>query len=49
MKTCYAHCILEFDVPDGVSEDSVKQGLLETLNAQEIWAAMCRIEFDDDG
>ena len=48
MKTCYAHCILEFDVPDGVSEDAVKQGFLETMNAQDIGVHHCSIEFADN-
>lgn len=49
MKTCYAHCVLAFDVPDDVSSESdVKQGLLEVLNSQDIWAARCEIEFVDD-
>lgn len=48
MKPCYAHCVLAFHVPDDARESDVKQGLLEVLNSQDIWAARCEIEFVDE-
>ena len=46
MKTAYAHCILEFEVPDDVDNWSAKQGLLETLSSIGITAGMAVVDFD---
>lgn len=48
MKTCYAHCILRFEVPDDASKEGVKQGFLEVMFDNEMVAEMCNIEFDDE-
>ena len=48
MKTAYAHCILEFEVPDDAIESGVKQGLLEALHTLDIHAVMATIAFDDE-
>jgi len=48
MKTCYAHCIMKFEVPDDALKEGVKQGLLESMHNNEMEAVMCNIEFDDE-
>lgn len=48
MKTCYAYCIITFDVPDDARREDAKQGLLEVLHENGFNDEMCDVGFDDE-
>lgn len=48
MKTCYAYCILTFEVQDDASKEDVKQGLLEVLHENGFNNEMCDVGFEDE-